>query len=85
MKLRDSLSGNKLLPSVYMTGPLLTTYEPQVFMGLKMMSLSGWYQQLKMPKAINEQLPHRPDFIKIWYIVSLGKKELKQQPENMNR
>lgn len=31
LKLRASLSGNKLLPSVYMTGPLLTTYEPQVF------------------------------------------------------
>ncbi|MDV3926808.1 amidohydrolase [Elizabethkingia anophelis] len=74
LKLRDSLSGNKLLPSVYMTGPLLTTYEPQVFMGLKNdepFRLVSTIEDAK--KAINEQLPHRPDFIKIWYIVSLGK------------
>ncbi|AQX10459.1 amidohydrolase family protein [Elizabethkingia ursingii] len=74
LKLRDSLSGNKLLPSVYMTGPLLTTYEPQVFIGLKNdepFRLVSTIEDAK--KAINEQLPYRPDFIKIWYIVSLGK------------
>ena len=74
LKLRDSLSGNRLLPSVYMTGPLLTTYEPQVFMGLKNdepFRLVSTIEDAK--KAINEQLPYRPDFIKIWYIVSLGK------------
>ncbi|MCL1671991.1 amidohydrolase family protein [Elizabethkingia ursingii] len=74
LKLRDSLSGNKLLPSVYMTGPLLTTYEPQVFIGLKNdepFRLISTIEDAK--KAINEQLPYRPDFIKIWYIVSLGK------------
>lgn len=74
LKLRDSLSGNRLLPSVYMTGPLLTAYEPQVFMGLKNdepFRLVSTIEDAK--KAINEQLPYRPDFIKIWYIVSLGK------------
>ncbi|MCL1668757.1 amidohydrolase family protein [Elizabethkingia ursingii] len=74
LKLRDSLSGNKLLASVYMTGPLLTTYEPKVFMGLKNdepFRLVSTIEDVK--KAINEQLPYRPDFIKIWYIVSLGK------------
>ena len=74
LKLRDSLSGNRLLPSVYMTGSLLTTYEPQVFMGLKNdepFRLVSTIEDAK--KAINEQLPYRPDFIKIWYIVSLGK------------
>ncbi|WP_407534398.1 amidohydrolase family protein [Elizabethkingia miricola] len=74
LKLRNSLSGNKLLPSVYMTGPLLTTYEPQVFIGLKNdepFRLVSTVEDAK--KAINEQLPYRPDFIKIWYIVSLGK------------
>jgi imidazolonepropionase-like amidohydrolase len=74
LKLRDSLSGNKLLPSVYMTGPLLTTYKPQVFIGLKNdepFRLVSTIEDAR--KAINEQLPYRPDFIKIWYIVSLGK------------
>lgn len=74
LKLRDSLSRNKLLPSVYMTGPLLTTYEPQVFIGLKNdepFRLVSTIEDAR--KAINEQLPYRPDFIKIWYIVSLGK------------
>ena len=74
LKLRDSLSGNKRLSSVYMTGPLLTTYEPQVFIGLKNdepFRLVSTIEDAR--KAINEQLPYRPDFIKIWYIVSLGK------------
>jgi predicted amidohydrolase YtcJ len=75
LKLRDSLSENRLLPSVYMTGPLLTTYEPQVFMGLKNdepFRLVSTIEDAK--KAINEQLPYRPDFIKIWYIVSLERR-----------
>ncbi|NMR34442.1 amidohydrolase family protein [Chryseobacterium aquaticum] len=59
------------LPTVYMTGPLLTTYEPEVFKN------RGNDEPFKLvlttddaKKMVQEQLPFKPDFIKIWYIVS---------------
>ncbi|WBV60186.1 amidohydrolase family protein [Chryseobacterium camelliae] len=65
------------LPTVYMTGPLLTTYEPEVFKN------RGKDEPFKLvltaedaKKMIHEQLPYKPDFIKIWYIVSGDKKDL---------
>jgi len=65
------------LPTVYMTGPLLTTYEPEVFKN------RGKDEPFKLVltaedarKMVQEQLPYKPDFIKIWYIVSGDKKDL---------
>ena len=65
------------LPTVYMTGPLLTTYEPEVFKN------RGKDEPFKLvltaedaKKMVQEQLPYKPDFIKIWYIVSGDKKDL---------
>lgn len=58
------------VPSIYMTGPLLTTYEPMVYQDL------GDDEPFSLVKSVEEgiqmvkeQLPHQPDFIKIWYIV----------------
>ena len=62
--------GNKILPTVYMTGPLLTTYEPEVFKNLNKdepFKLVLTTEDAK--KMVQEQLPYKPDFIKIWYIV----------------
>ncbi|UFH33130.1 amidohydrolase family protein [Chryseobacterium sp. C-71] len=65
------------LPTVYMTGPLLTTYEPEVFKN------RGKDEPFKLVltaedarKMVQEQLPYKPDFIKIWYIVSGDEKDL---------
>ena len=60
-------------PTVYMTGPLLTTYEPAAFKGLgndRPFSLVQTEDEAR--KMVQEQLAFKPDFIKIWYIV-LGK------------
>ncbi len=58
------------VPSINMTGPLLTTYEPAVYQGLgedEPFSLVKTVEEgIKM---VQEQLPFQPDFIKIWYIV----------------
>ncbi|QIY90707.1 amidohydrolase family protein [Chryseobacterium gallinarum] len=69
--LRDALKKKQNLPSVYMAGPLITTYEPEVFKNLgkdEPFKLSLTVEEAR--KYVQEQLPYHPDFIKIWYIVS---------------
>jgi len=73
LRQRDSFRTKTYAPTVYMTGPLITTYEPDVYKNL------GGDEPFYLMKTINEgrayvqkQLPLKPDFIKIWYIV-LGK------------
>ena len=59
----------KYAPRILMSGPLLTTYKPEVYEGL------GDWDPFTLTKTIEEgiqgvrdQLQHDPDFIKIWYI-----------------
>lgn len=67
----------KSLPTVYMTGPLLTTYEPEVF---KNRSNDEPFKLVltidDAKKMVQEQLPYKPDFIKIWYIVLGDRKDI---------
>lgn len=70
---RKKYTDSSFAPAVYMTGPLLTTYEPEAFKGLgndRPFSLVKTEDEAR--KMVQEQLPYKPDFIKIWYIV-LGK------------
>lgn len=70
LTLRDSLKKNDSLPSVYMSGPLITTYEPEAFKNLdkdEPFKLALTVEDAK--KYVQEQLPYKPDFIKIWYII----------------
>lgn len=67
---RDSFRNKAYAPTVYMTGPLLTTYEPEA---LKSLGNDGVFYLMKTPEEAREhvrrQLPYKPDFIKIWYIL----------------
>lgn len=73
LKERKKLEGNTQLPSVYMTGPLLTTYEPDVYKNLEDNEPFSLVKTIDDGiKMVQEQLPYKPDFIKIWYIASLG-------------
>jgi imidazolonepropionase-like amidohydrolase len=58
-------------PSIYMTGPLLTTYFPSVYENL---NDDAPFSMVTTPaagiKMVQAQLPHGPDFIKIWYITT---------------
>ncbi|MEY8760947.1 amidohydrolase family protein [Chryseobacterium tongliaoense] len=77
LALRDSFSKKTNLPSVYMTGPLITTYEPEVFKNLdknEPFKLVASAEEAR--KYVQEQLPYKPDFIKIWYIVMASPKEM---------
>ena len=71
---RDSFANKNYAPSIYMTGPLLTSYEPDVFKNLKN---DEPFILVKTPedgtKGVQQELPYHPDFIKIWYIVSQNK------------
>jgi imidazolonepropionase-like amidohydrolase len=70
LKQRDTFQNKEYAPTVYMTGPLLTTWQPPVFKGLK--DDEPFYEMKTVEDArkyVQLQLPHRPDFIKIWYIV----------------
>ncbi len=66
---RDSFR-NKVLPQVYMTGPLLTTYVPPAYKGLdKDSPFVEMTSEETTRQGVRDQLPYKPDFIKIWYIV----------------
>ena len=70
LKQRDSFRSKTYAPSVYMTGPLLTTYEPDVFQ--KLGDDEPFYLMKNVDDArryVQQQLPYKPDFIKVWYIV----------------
>ncbi|HEX6191339.1 MAG TPA: amidohydrolase family protein [Chitinophagaceae bacterium] len=70
LKQRDSFRTKTYAPAVYMTGPLLTTWEPNSFKNLG--HDEPFFEMKTIEQAreyVNKQLPYRPDFIKIWYIV----------------
>ena len=70
LKQRDSFRTKSYAPTVYMTGPLLTTWEPQAFKNLK--DDGPFYEMKTVEEArafVQKQLPFKPDFIKVWYIV----------------
>lgn len=70
LKQRDSFRAKTYAPAVYMTGPLLTTWEPAVYKGLKD---DEPFWEMKTPedarRLVQQQVAYRSDFIKIWYIV----------------
>ena len=76
LQLREKYSGKTYAPSVYMTGPLLTSYEPPAF---KKYKEDSPFWLVTNPddgrKMVKQQLPFHPDFIKIWYIVLGNNKE----------
>lgn len=68
---RDTFRAKPWAPAVYMTGPLLTTWEPPVYAG---MGEEEPFQLMQSPeqarRLVQQQLPFHPDFIKIWYILN---------------
>jgi imidazolonepropionase-like amidohydrolase len=73
---RDTFRTKNYAPAVFMTGPLLTTWEPPVFKNLKN---DEPFMEMKTEedarKYVQQQLPYKPDFIKIWYIVLANTEE----------
>jgi imidazolonepropionase-like amidohydrolase len=69
LKQRETFKDKADVPSIYMTGPLLTTYEPTIYENLKEEAPFSLVKTIDDGiKMVQQQLPYRPDFIKIWYI-----------------
>ncbi len=73
---RDSFKNKADAPRIFMTGPLLTSYEPEVFQNL---GKDEPFLRISTPEegieGVRRQLPYHPDFIKIWYIVDETNKD----------
>jgi imidazolonepropionase-like amidohydrolase len=70
LRQRDTFRMRPYAPAVYMTGPLLTTWEPNVYKNLK--NEEPFFEmktEEDARKYVQQQLPYKPDFIKIWFIV----------------
>jgi len=73
LKQKEEFNYKDDAPSIYMTGPLLTTYEPSVYENLQHDEPFSLVKTVEDGiKMVQEQLPYHPDFIKIWYIASTG-------------
>ena len=76
LELRNDFKDINYAPAVYMTGPLLTTYEPAAFKNLGKDEPFSLVQTAEEGRAmVQAQLPYKPDFIKIWYIIMGANKE----------
>ena len=68
---RDSFTNKNYAPLISMTGPLLTTYVPEVYKKLgKEAPFEMMLTEEGVRQSVRNQLPMHTDFIKIWYIVT---------------
>ncbi|MGL4629686.1 MAG: amidohydrolase family protein [Leadbetterella sp.] len=83
LKQKDSFKASSFAPSIFMTGPLLTTYEPKVYEGLED---DEPFSLVSTPedgsKMVQKQLPYHPDFIKIWFIVGRNNMDVETSAKN---
>lgn len=65
---RDSLLNYKATPTAFVTGPLISTYLPPN-LDKKDPPIVKINSPEEARELVRKQLPYKPDFIKIWYIV----------------
>lgn len=69
LKQREQFKDAAYAPAIYMTGPLLTTYEPKEYERLHDDEPFSLVKTIEDGIAmLQKQLPYHPDFIKIWFI-----------------
>ncbi|RYY13812.1 MAG: amidohydrolase, partial [Chitinophagaceae bacterium] len=72
LKQRADFKDAPYAPGIFMTGPLLTTFEPPIYKNMgeeaPFSLIQGIEDGIKMVRA---QLLYKPDFIKIWYIAGV--------------
>ena len=69
--IRDHYNKDSSTPNVWLTGPLISTYQPAAFQidDPPIIKINSPEAARAMVRA---QLPYKPDLIKIWYIVRRG-------------
>ena len=82
-KQREQFKNATFAPDIYMSGPLLTTYEPDVFKNLNDDNPFNLVTTIEGGREmVRNQLAFHPDFIKIWYIVGMDTSDLKVSAQN---
>jgi imidazolonepropionase-like amidohydrolase len=71
--IRDQVNKNILAPTALVTGPLISTYQPSN-LDPKDPPIIKVTTAEEAKDLVKKQLPFKPDFIKIWYIVLPGQK-----------
>ncbi len=69
--IRDKLNKLDSAPTAWVTGPLISTYEPPN-LDKKDPPIVKVKTEEEARELVRKQLPYKPDFIKIWYIVLPG-------------
>ncbi|HOY31079.1 MAG TPA: amidohydrolase family protein [Bacteroidales bacterium] len=70
LKQRETFKSKSFAPAIFMSGPLLTTYEPSVYENLQDDEPFTLVKSSEEGKEmVRQQLACHPDFIKIWYII----------------
>ena len=67
--IRDSLTQKQVAPNVLVTGPLFSTYQPKA-LDTDDPSIVQVRTKEAVDSLFNRMLPHQPDLIKVWYIVT---------------
>jgi imidazolonepropionase-like amidohydrolase len=69
LKKSKTFKDKDFAPTIYITGRLSTTYEPEIFKNFQDDSPFTLTKTIEDGiKSVQNQLPYQPDFIKIWYI-----------------
>lgn len=70
MRRREQFREKTDAPAIYMTGPLITTWESPVYKGLQNDEpFAEMKTEQEAHRFVLDQLPYKPDLIKIWFIV----------------
>jgi imidazolonepropionase-like amidohydrolase len=67
-------------PRVAVAGPLISTWRPPVLSDVEDPPIIAVASPEEARALVRAQLPHRPDFIKIWYVVQAGETPAKFLP-----
>jgi imidazolonepropionase-like amidohydrolase len=78
-EIKEKLKTNSNAPNAYVTGPLISTYQPQN-LDKKDPPIIKVNNEEEARELVRKQLPYKPDFIKIWYIVLPGQSAEKTLP-----
>ena len=75
-EIRNRYNDSTRYPNLFLTGPLISTYQPPEF-GTEEPPIIKVNNAEEARELVNMQVPHQPNFIKIWYIVERGRKSRK--------
>lgn len=66
-KIREQFSNKNGMPNILVTGPLVSTYQPEAFQ-IEDPPIVKVTTEEEARDLVRKQVPFKPDFIKIWYI-----------------